>query len=226
MTTATSLASLLPSLVIVPLTLLPIINPLSGAPVFMATAGRDPQTIAKLARQVAINCWFILVGSMLVGTYVLDFFGISLPIVRVAGGLLVAASAWRMLMSNADDEVRSAVVRAQPATLTEAQSVERSFFPITFPLTAGPGTIAAAIALGAKLPSTPALYLAGALIAVAGATLTVLVIYLVYRHAARLLDRLGEVGMLVLMRIMAFVLLCIGIEIIWTGWAELQRQAP
>ena len=62
-------------------------------------------------------------------------------------------------------------------------------------------------------------------LAVAGATLAVLVIYLVYRHAARLLDRLGEVGMLVLMRIMAFVLLCIGIEIIWTGWAELQLQA-
>ncbi len=88
MTTATSLASLLPSLVIVPLTLLPIINPLSGAPVFMATAGRDPQTIAKLARQVAINCWFILVGSMLVGTYVLDFFGISATEIRSACLLL------------------------------------------------------------------------------------------------------------------------------------------
>lgn len=223
--TLPSLSEVLPALLIVPLTLLPIINPLSGAPVFMATAGRDPQNISKLARQVAINCWFILVGSMLVGTYVLDFFGISLPIVRVAGGLLVAASAWRMLMSNADDEVRSAVVRAQPATLTETQIVARSFFPITFPLTAGPGTIATSIALGAKLPSTPALYLAGAVVAVAGATLTVLAVYLVYRHAARLLDRLGEVGMLVMVRLMAFVLLCIGIEILWTGWAELQLKA-
>ena len=220
-----SFSGLLPSLVIVPLTLLPIINPLSGAPVFMATAGRDPAAVEKLARQVALNCWFILVVSMLVGTYVLDFFGISLPIVRVAGGLLVAASAWRMLMSHDDDEVRSAVARAQPATLTQAQIVQRSFFPITFPLTAGPGTIAASIALGAKLPTTPAQYLAGAVVAVAGATLTVLAIYVVYRHAVRLLDRLGEVGMLVMTRLMAFVLLCIGIEILWTGWAELNAAA-
>ena len=69
------------------------------------------------------------------------------------------------------------------------------------------------------------MYLAGAVVAVAGATLTVLAVYLVYRHAARLLDRLGEVGMLVMVRLMAFVLLCIGIEILWTGWAELQLKA-
>lgn len=85
--------SFLQATVIVPLTLLPIINPLSGAPVFLATAGRDPEVIQRLARQVAINCWFVLVASMLVGTYVLDLFGISLPIVRIAGGFLVAATA-------------------------------------------------------------------------------------------------------------------------------------
>ena len=219
--TLQSLASLLPTLIVVPLTLLPIINPLAGAPVFMATAGPQKADIRRLARQVAINCWFVLVGSMLVGTYVLDFFGISLPIVRIAGGLLVASAAWRMLMSSDDDEVRSAVARTQPASLSEAEIVKRSFFPITFPLTTGPGSIAAAIALGAKLPTSPALYLAGAVVAVAGATLTVAVIYLVYRHATRVLARLGEVGLLVLMRLMAFVLLCIGIEILWTGWAEL-----
>jgi multiple antibiotic resistance protein len=219
--TSQALASLLPSLVIVPLTLLPIINPLSGAPVFMATAGADRANVKRLAWQVTLNCWFILVGSMLVGTYVLDFFGISLPIVRIAGGLLVAATGWRMLMSHDDDEVRSAVARQQPATMSEVEIVRRSFFPLTFPLTTGPGTIAASIALGAKLPTTPALYLAGAVVAVAGATLTAAVIYLVYRNAVRLIDRMGEVGMLVLMRMMAFVLLCIGIEIMWTGWAEL-----
>jgi multiple antibiotic resistance protein len=216
-----TLASLLPSLVIVPLTLLPIINPLAGAPVFMATAGTARGDVRRLAWQVAVNCWFILVGSMLVGSYVLDFFGISLPIVRIAGGLLVAAAAWRMLMSQDDDTVRRAVARQQTAAMSEAEIVQRSFFPLTFPLTTGPGTIAAAIALGAKLPTTPALYLAGAVVAVAGATLTVAVIYLVYRHAVRLSARLGEVGMLVLTRLMAFVLLCIGIEILWTGWAEL-----
>jgi multiple antibiotic resistance protein len=212
------------TLVLVPVTLLPIINPLAGAPVFSMTAGDEPTATRQLARQVAINCWFILVGSLLIGTYVLELFGISLPIVRVGGGLLVAASGWRMLNhSDDDDEVRAAVKRRQATALSHAEVVRRSFFPLTFPLTTGPGTIAAAIAIGAGLPRQPALYVVGAGIAVLGATFTVAVIYLVYCHAARLMARLGEVGALVMTRLMAFVLLCLGIEILWTGWAELNQ---
>ncbi|MCW5656210.1 MAG: NAAT family transporter [Burkholderiaceae bacterium] len=213
----------LQSLVLVPVTLLPIINPLAGAPVFSMTAGPDPADTGPLARQVAINCWVILVGSLLIGTYVLDLFGISLPIVRIGGGLLVAASGWRMLNHHDDDEVRAAVKRSQAIAMSRAEVVKRSFFPLTFPLTTGPGTIAAAIAIGAGLPRQPALYVVGAGIAVLGATLTVAVIYLVYRNAARLMSRLGEVGALVMTRLMAFVLLCLGIQILWTGWSELNR---
>lgn len=209
------------ALVLVPVTLLPIINPLAGAPVFTMTAGADPAATGPLARQVAINCWFILVASLLVGTYVLELFGISLPIVRIGGGLLVAASGWRMLNHSDDDEVRAAVERSQAVALSHAEVVKRSFFPLTFPLTTGPGTIAASIAIGAGLPRQPALYVVGALVVLLGATLTVAVIYLVYRHAARLMARLGEVGTLVMTRLMAFLLLCLGIEILWTGWAEL-----
>jgi len=216
----------LKALVIVPLTLLPIINPLSGAPVFTATAGPNPQVARRLAKQVAINCWFVLVVSMLVGTYVLEIFGISLPIVRIGGGLLVAAAGWRMLNSQDDDSVRQAVAHSQMADMSEAEIVRRSFFPITFPLTTGPGSIAAAIALGAKMPTTPALYVVGALVAVLGAAITAGVIYVVYKHAATLLARLGDVGTLVMMRLVAFILLCIGIEIMWTGWAELNHLKP
>jgi multiple antibiotic resistance protein len=217
---------ILQSLLLVPATLLPIINPLAGAPVFSMTADPEPTATRQLARQVAINCWFILVGSLLIGTYVLDLFGISLPIVRIGGGLLVAASGWRMLNHSDDDEVRAAVKRRQATALSHAEVVKRSFFPLTFPLTTGPGTIAAAIAIGAGLPRQPALYVVGAVVAVLGATLTVAVIYLVYRHAARLMARLGEVGALVMTRLMAFALLCIGIQILWTGWAELNGIAP
>ena len=161
---------------------------------------------------------------MLVGTYVLDIFGISLPIVRLAGGLLVASTAWRMLDKTDEDEMHKAVAE-QTADIPDAEIVRRSFFPVTFPLTAGPGTIAASIALGAKLPGTPMLYLQGASVAVIGAAITVAVVYLCYRHAANLLTRLGEVGTMVMMRLLAFVLLCIGIEIMWTGWSELNRIA-
>ena len=218
-------SSVLQSLLLVPLTLLPIMNPLGTAPIVLGAAGYKDHVLKRLSRQVAINSWIVIVVSMLIGTYVLDLFGISLPIVRVGGGLLVAASAWRMLTGNEGDKVNEAVAESSSTELSETEIARRSFFPLTFPLTTGPGSIAAAIALGAQLPRTPLFYLMGAGVAVIGAAVTTGVVYLVYRNGGRLLMRLGEVGTLVMMRMMAFVLLCIGIQILWTGWAELNHLA-
>jgi len=218
------LASFLRSLALVPLTLLPIINPVSGAAIFVTTAGDNPRVVRMMARQVALNGWIILLTSMLIGTYVLDIFGISLPIVRIGGGLLVATYGWQLLHDDGTDAVQNAV--AQDAIdMPDTEIARRSFFPMTFPLTVGPGCISASIALGANLPSTPMLYLEGAAVAAVGAAITVFVVYLCYRNAAKLLRRLGSVGTLVMMRMMAFILLCIGIEIMWTGWAELNHIA-
>ncbi|MEC5384317.1 MarC family protein [Uliginosibacterium sp. H3] len=219
-------ATFLKALALIPLTLLPIINPLSGAPIFAQTAGNNPYVVTLMARQVAINGWFILVGSMLIGSYVLEVFGISLPIVRIGGGLLVAAAGWRMLNDHGADAVQDAVqdaVAQQASDMSVLEIKRRSIFPMTFPLTVGPGSIAAAIALGANFPDTPLRFLHGVIIATVGASLTVAVVYLVYSNAARLLQRLGDVGTLVMMRLMAFILLCVGIEIMWTGWAELNH---
>ena len=219
-----SVVQLLQTLVLVPATLLPIINPLSTAPVFAATVGTDRALSDKLARQVAINGWYVIVASVLVGSYVLDLFGISLPVVRIGGGLLVAATAWRLLNSSGGDEVKEAAAE-HAASLSQAEVIRRSFFPLTFPLTTGPGTIAAAIALGAQIPGRPAVYLAGALVAALGAFLVSVVLYFVLKNSAAVLAKLGEVGTLVMTRLMAFILLCIGIQIMWTGWAELNGLA-
>ncbi|UXH80767.1 MarC family protein [Roseateles amylovorans] len=210
-------------LFLVPLTLLPIINPVGVAPIVINAAGGNDRVLKRLSRQVAVNGWVVIMASMLVGTYVLDMFGISLPVVRVGGGLLVAYSAWVMLTRNETDDVQTAVAESANTDLSEAEIVRRSFFPITFPLTTGPGSIAAAIALGAQLPRSPLPYLMGAGVAAIGAAITAAVVYLVYRNGGRLLMRMGEVGTLVMMRLMAFVLLCIGIQILWTGWADLNH---
>ena len=215
----------LKALILVPVTLLPIINPLGTAPVFVATVGANRSVAKRLARQVAINGWLVIVISMLIGSYVLAFFGVSLPVVRLGGGLLVAATAWRMLHRTEDDDVHAAAAE-EAATLSDAEIVGRSFFPITFPLTTGPGTIAASIALGTQIPTTPVLYLAGAIVAAAGAALVSLALYFIFRNSAAVLERLGAIGMLVMMRLMAFMLLCIGIQIMWTGWAELNGLTP
>lgn len=219
------LVPMLKALVLIPVTLLPIINPLSTAPVFVALIGSDRATSARLARRVATNAWFVLVCAMLVGTYVLALFGISLPVVRLGGGLLVAATGWRLLHHTEDDDVHAAAARTA-TTLSDAEIAQRSFFPITFPLTTGPGTIAACIALGAQMPTRPILFAAGVVIVAAGAALVSLALYYIFKNAGALLDRLGVVGSLVLTRLMAFILLCIGIEIMWTGWAELNSATP
>jgi len=211
-------------LLLVPVSLLPIINPLSTAPVFAATVGSNRDLAKRLARQVAINAWFVLVISMLIGSYVLALFGISLPVVRIGGGLLVVATAWQMLHQAEDDDVH-AIAAEEAVALPEAKVIQRGFFPITFPLTTGPGTIAASIALGAKIPADPVKYALGVLVAVCGAALVSIALYFIFSNSIRVLAWLGKIGTLVMIRLMAFILLCIGIEIMWTGWAELNRLA-
>src|SRR5262249_57444163 len=93
------------ALILVPVTLLPIINPVGTAPVFVATFGGNRTIAERLARQISINSWFIMVASMLLGTHILALFGISLPVVRMGGGLLVATAGWRMLHRTEDAAV-------------------------------------------------------------------------------------------------------------------------
>ena len=209
----------LQAMLMVPLALLPVINPLTSAPVFAAAAGRSQEITKRLAWQVAKNSWYVIVASMVVGTQVLAFFGLSLPVVRIAGGLLVAANGWRMLHSSDRDEVQTAAAQGTGA-LSEAEIIKRSFFPITFPLTTGPGTIAAAIALGTQTPRGQPQILITLATAMVGAGLVAYVLYLTFRHAGTLLEKLGEIGGLVMMRMVAFLLLCIGIQFMFTGWAE------
>ena len=212
---------LLQGLLLVPLTLLPIMNPLTTASVFVSTLGGQTAPARRLAMQIAINSFVVLVVAMLVGTYVLSIFGISLPVVRIGGGLLVAATGWRMLQAR--EESVQHTVAEEASAMTDEEVMHRSFLPMTFPLTTGPGTIAACIALGAKVPvNNPLHYLLGAIVAVGGALLVVALLYLILRHSVVIITRLGPTGALVLQQLMAFILLCIGIELIWGGIIELE----
>lgn len=163
----------------------------------------------------------MLAGAMLVGTYVLDFFGISLPIVRVAGGLIVASTAWRMLHTQqaaSDDKAQMA------QSLTDDNVRIQAFYPMAFPLTCGPGSIAAAITVGAALHSPRvAESLANFAGGLAATVLIGLSVFLTFRYAGRLLRPLGEVGLVVFLRLSAFILLCLGVQIVWNGAQELLR---
>ena len=202
--------------------LLPIVNPLGGAPIFLAyTADLPPAARRHLAAVVARNALLLLVAAMVGGSHVLAFFGISIPIVRVAGGLVVLATGWRLL--HAGDEPD-----APPSAISDAwqrAAAKRGFYPLTFPLTVGPGSISVAITLAAGAALNPAgLVQIGAYLA--GAVIIAITIWVCYRSASHLTRVLGEAAMNVFLRLSAFILLCVGVAIFWSGIVGLVQSTP
>jgi multiple antibiotic resistance protein len=198
--------------------LFPIVNPLEGAPFFLGlTAGSSSAEREVLARKAAVNGFALLLGSMVLGPWMLEVFGIRLPVVRIAGGLVVAALGWKLLSQEQWSD------HAAGLSATSARKVG-SFYPLTMPLTVGPGSMSVAITIGSRkpagLPSLPQLaaHAAGALLGVVAIAIS---IYLAYRFAANIARLLGETGLEVLVRLSAFILMCIGIEILWSGYSAL-----
>ena len=157
--------------------LFPIVNPVGSAPIFLGlTAGCSDDERNVLARRVAINSVFLLIGSMFIGSHLLVFFGITLPVVRIGGGLVVATFGWKLLQSGVDADNKSATAAARESTQVDA------FYPLTMPLTVGPGGISVAIALGSQRPAagsdvTHLLLLAGAaIVGIVAAIIVVLVL--------------------------------------------------
>jgi len=192
--------------------LLPIIDPFAGAPIFLAmTSGLSPDQRARTAQLVALNSFVLLLASILIGAYVLDFFGVSIPAVQVAGGVVVCALAWSLLNGPIIPAVSTS------ATPTPDSLRQRAFYPLTMPLTVGPGSISVAITLGANPPRSLRALLTTTLAHVVGVLITALAIYLCYRYADRLVRRLGTTGTDIMIRLTAFILLAIGTQIIWNG---------
>ena len=198
--------------------LLPIVNPLGSAPIFLSMTADLPGTARrKLAIVVARHAFLLLTAAMLIGTYVLRIFGVSLPIVRVAGGLLVTANGWRLL----NDDGAQGGARPGPVEAWEREVERRAFYPLTFPLTVGPGSISVAITLGAKAQASGASTVPELLAGLVGVVMVSLTVLLSYRFASRLIAYLGETGTAVFLRLSSFILLCVGVAIIWSGVVDL-----
>src|ERR1700683_4047636 len=195
--------------------LLPIVDPLGGAPIYLAmTVGLTSAERSRMAKAVAINSFLLLLASALVGAYVLDFFGVSIPSVQVAGGIVVCMIAWSLLNS---PNSPPALERDAPQTPTADDLSQQAFYPMTMPLTVGPGSISVALTLGANPPPGFRPLLATALAPALGILLVAISVYFCYRYADRILRRLGPTGTSVVVRLTAFILLCIGVQIGWNG---------
>ena len=194
-----------------------IVNPIGAALIFsQVMSHRTHDERAHLARLVGFYSLVVLLVSLWAGSYVLNFFGITLGALRAAGGLLVAMRAWELLSA---PEVHEARKERQAAPAGEDDDV--AFFPLTLPFTTGPGTISVAIALGAARPEGGAglwPFFAGV---TAAAVLIAVIVWLSYTWADRLIPLLGSSGARVVTRLVAFLLLCIGVQIMSTGVQDL-----
>lgn len=200
--------------------LFPIVNPLGMAPIFLRlTSEATQETRARLAWQISVGGFVLMAVSLFIGSHILVFFGLTITAVQIAGGLVVMAAGWRLLQQGSD-----ARERVQQSPGSDETIMRRAFFPLTMPLTVGPGTISVAITLGTRGAGTTHLFwtAAGGLLAALAVTVT---IYLSYRFAASVLRILGETGTDIFMRLSAFILLCLGVQIVTNGLAGLSFLA-
>ena len=198
-------------------TLFPVVNPIGCAPIFLSMTRRYPQTAQRvLSRKIAVYGFAILAVSLLFGTPILRFFGISIVVIQIAGGLIVAATGWNLLNEKEESSTKSQT----PATLDDA--LEHAFFPLTLPITVGPGCISIAVTLGAHLRHEAGPGLFGGvprhfIAALIGMFLLCVLVMICYERAELLVRRLGKSGTGILMRLSAFILFAIGVQIFWNG---------
>jgi multiple antibiotic resistance protein len=198
------------NLLLVIVALFPIVDPLGGSPFFLAlTREYSSEARKALSWRIATNSFFLLIGSYFIGTHVLSFFGISLPVVQFGGGLIVIATGWTLLKQR-DDEKHDVQRSVQPT-----DTFSQAFYPLTMPLTVGPGSISVAITLGAN--AARHFHVLTILTALIGLVLIAISIFLCYGFADRLARILGATGMTVITQLSSFLLVCIGVQIAWNG---------
>ena len=200
--------------VLVVATLLPLINPAGSAAIFNSmTLGIPEPARNRMALQIGLNGFFLVVAATFIGSYVLDFFGVSLGAVQLGGGLIVMISGWRILNQQSNLSERQVPARADSSTI-----LSQAFYPLTMPLTVGPGSIAVALTLGSNArEESQTQIIESALISTIGIVLIGITIYLCYRFSDVLERFLGANGTSIVVRLSAFILVCIGIQIMFNG---------
>jgi multiple antibiotic resistance protein len=196
--------------------LLPLVNPLGDALLFLSFLGSaSPSVYRTLARKIAISTTIFLISIEVGGTLILKFFGISLPVVQVSGGLALAAMGWKLL-NEQEPEGKEKPLNTDGPDLGSLE--QKVFYPLTFPITAGPGCIVVMVTLSAHASGKAAL---ATLMAHLGITLAVVLlsvaVYLCYGHAPTITARISPQSVHGILRLIAFVLLCIGVQITSNG---------
>lgn len=190
------------------LALLPIVNPLGGVPMFFSlTADYTREDRRRTALKIALDVIAILVVFMLFGRFVLNFFGISLPVLKIAGGLIVANTAWGMVTGSS---------RMTMAESSEALTKEDiSLTPMAMPMLSGPGSIGVVMGLAAHADHF--LSYVGMVVGIIALGLTC---YLLLCLGGPFVKRLGPGALGAINRIFGFLILAIAVQLVWNGASD------
>ena len=199
--------------------LLPVVNPLGSALVFLGLVGQQPASVYKsLARKIAGNMVLFFAGIELIGSYVLSFFGISLSIVQFAGGIVVASIGWSLLNQPESDKTREAAGTQAASMKVSNDWASKTFYPLMFPITAGPGCLVVMLTLSAHATGTTltqnVLARVGLMVAV---ILLSALVYVCYASAPQITAKISPSTVQGILRVIAFILFCIGVQISWNG---------
>jgi multiple antibiotic resistance protein len=208
--------------------LLPLINPLGSALVFLGLVGEAPASVYRsLARRIAINNIVFLAVFELLGAAILNFFGLSLPIVQLSGGMVIAAMGWSVL-NERDASASSRNKKEETEVRDDSHLLDlehKVFYPFTFPITSGPGTLVGLLTITARISSRS---LPRDVLAHAGIFLAIVVLsvccYFCYAYAPKLSRKIPASTAHGILRVVAFILLCIGVQIAWNGLSVLIGQ--
>ena len=196
------------------LALFPIVNPLGAIPLFFSlTSDFSPEERYRTALRTAGYVVAFLVIFMLVGRFVLNFFGISLSVLKIAGGLIVANTAWGMVTGSS----RMTIAESSEALTKE----DISLTPMAMPMLSGPGSIGVVMGLAAHIGGGSTYEsLTGYLGMVIGIAALAVTVYLFLRLGGPLVDRLGPTAVGAINRIFGFLILAIAVQLVWDGMAE------
>ena len=195
--------------------LVPIANPFSTAPVFATlTAHMNVTERHKTASMACLYMALLLLVFLFIGTYVLQFFGISLKSLRLAGGLVIAFTGFKMLYPAAPSI-------ALPGDTVGQEARDIAFTPLALPMLSGPGSISVVLAMATSVSDQDELLnrLAGYVVVSVGIILSAFICWLVLWSSGAVVRFLGKSGIDATTKLMGFLLICIGVQFIISGLA-------
>lgn len=208
-------------------TLFPIINPIGTSVIFLNLTEEADHALRKnIAKKIALNSILLMTFVLIFGTFIISFFGISIPVIQFCGGAVILSMGWKMLNNPDEDQMdRNKESSVKPEIELGKMYKNKAFYPLTFPLTVGPGTFAVTLTLSAQYAKGNILtdffsYLA----AFIGMIALAFSVYFFYANSDRLVAKFSRNLRRIFLRIISFILLCIGTEIVIMGLTSIVKR--